>query len=160
FVVIVFNIVAVHGYDGLVLATLMAGIMLAAAGFARLGDWIKYIPQPVITGFTSGIALIIFTSQVGDLLGLKMEHVPGDFIGKWQTFWIARHTADIRTMMISGGSLFLIIILRRFAPKWPAFLISITAAALAVWGLKLPLATIGSVFGGIPHMLPAPHFPM
>src|SRR5688572_14810222 len=83
FVVVVFNVIAQHGYDGLLLATALAGLMLIVAGFARLGTWVKYIPQPVITGFTAGIALVIFSSQIRDLLGLTMTNVPADFIEKW-----------------------------------------------------------------------------
>ena len=159
FVVIVFNIIAVQGYDGLVLATLMAGVIMVAAGFARLGDWIKYIPQPVITGFTSGIAVIIFSSQIGDLFGLHTGKAPGDVIGKWSLYWHVRHTFTPAAIFVSGSALAIIIALRRYAPKMPALLIAIVAVSLAAWALKLPVATIGSVFGGIPHTLPAPHWP-
>src|SRR5262252_9507427 len=92
FVVVVFGVIAKHGYDGLVVATAMAGVLLVIAGWARLGTWIKYIPEPVITGFTSGIAVIIFSSQVKDLLGLHMDQVPADFIEKWDAFWRHRDT--------------------------------------------------------------------
>lgn len=159
FVVIVYSIIQAHGYDGLILATLMAGGLLVLAGLARLGDWIKYIPQPVITGFTSGIAVIIFTSQIGDLFGLTLKDVPGDFLGKWQAFWAARDTFNPAAGAVAAGSLAIIIALRRFAPKLPSFLVAIFAASVAVFVLKLPVATIGSVFGGIPHSLPAPHWP-
>ena len=158
FVVIVFNIIQTHGYDGLVLATLMAGAIMVVAGLARLGSWIRYIPQPVITGFTSGIALIIFSSQIGDVFGLTAKS-PGNFIGEWTTYWQARDTFTPDAALISGGSLAIIILLRRFAPKLPGLLIAVGTAAIAAWALKLPVATIGSVFGGIPHTLPAPHWP-
>ncbi|HTK84121.1 MAG TPA: SulP family inorganic anion transporter, partial [Patescibacteria group bacterium] len=160
FVVIVFGIIDKQGYDGLVLATLMAGAMMVAGGFARLGDWIKYIPQPVITGFTSGIALIIFSSQIGDLFGLTTGKVPGDVVGKWITYWHGHGTFKPSAVAVSAGSLAIIILLRRYAPKWPALLIAIVIASLAAWALKLPIATIGSVFGGIPNTLPAPHWPV
>jgi SulP family sulfate permease len=159
FVVIVYNIVQTHGYDGLVLATLMAGGIMTLAGFARLGSWIKYIPQPVVTGFTSGIALIIFSSQIGDLFGLHLGKVPGNFIGEWTAFWHARATFTPAAVLVSGGSLAIIIGLRRFAPKLPAFLIAVGTASAAAAVLNLPVTTIGSVFGGIPDTLPAPHWP-
>src|SRR5262245_2635157 len=86
FVVVVFNVIQQHGYDGLVIATLMAGLMLVAAGCARLGSWIKYIPLPVITGFTSGIAVIIVVSQLGEILGLDPHGIPGDVYGKLRAY--------------------------------------------------------------------------
>ena len=159
FVVVVFNVIAQYGYDGLVLATLMAGVMLLIAGFARLGSWIKYIPQPVITGFTAGIAVIIFSSQIRDIFGLSMDKVPGDFIEKWQAFWGARDTMNIAALGVSLGALAIIIILRRYAPSIPAFLVAVVAASLAVMGFHLDIATIGSAFGGIPDAIPAPKIP-
>ena len=158
FVVIVFGIIQIHGYDGLVLATLMAGVIMMAAGFARLGTWIKYIPQPVITGFTAGIALIIFSSQIGDLFGLTVK-TPGNFIGEWQAYWDARATFTPAALYVAGGSLATIVALRVWFPKLPGFLIAVVAASLAAWALKLPVATIGTAFGGIPDTLPAPHWP-
>ncbi|MGQ7792869.1 SulP family inorganic anion transporter [Faunimonas sp. B44] len=159
FVVVVFNVIQTHGYDGLVLATLMAGIMLLVAGFARLGTWIKYIPEPVVTGFTAGIAVIIFTSQIKDLFGLDMAQVPAEFLEKWPAFWEARGTVSPAALVVSFGALALILALRRYAPKWPAFLLAVTLSSVAVWLFALPLDTIGSVFGGIPSTLPAPQFP-
>jgi SulP family sulfate permease len=159
FVVIVFNIIAAHGYDGLVLATLMAGVMLLAAGAARLGDWIKYIPQPVVTGFTAGIALIIFSSQIRDLFGLSLDSVPGDFLGKWAAFWDARDTVNPYAVITALMTLSLIIVMRRFVPRLPAFLVAIVTASVMTWGMGIDVATIGSVFGGIPSTLPAPHLP-
>jgi SulP family sulfate permease len=159
FVVVVFNVIAAHGYDGLVLATLMAGVMLLVAGFARLGTWIKYIPQPVITGFTAGIAVIIFSSQVRDLFGLQIEKVPGDFIEKWQIFWGARDSYNPSATFLSLGCLILIIGLRKYAPSVPAFLMAVLCGSLVVLGLHLPVATIGSAFGELPHSLPMPHIP-
>ncbi|MBU6476017.1 MAG: sodium-independent anion transporter, partial [Alphaproteobacteria bacterium] len=159
FVVIVYGIIAAHGYDGLVIATLMAGVILVAAGFARLGDWIKYIPQPVITGFTSGIALIIFSSQIGDLFGLSPGKLPGSFIGEWGAFWRARASFTPAACAVSAGSLAAIVLARRFAPKVPALLVAVVGAAMAAGLLKLKIATIGTVFGGVPQTLPAPHWP-
>lgn len=159
FVVVVFNVIAVHGYDGLVIATLMAGLMLILAGWARLGTWIKYIPEPVITGFTAGIAVIIFTSQIKDLLGLPVAEVPADFIDKIRVF--AAHLDQISpaNVAISGGALAAILALRRYAPKAPAFLIAVIAASLVVALFQLDTDTIGSRFGGIPASLPMPALP-
>ncbi|MEQ1888123.1 MAG: sulfate permease [Alphaproteobacteria bacterium] len=159
FVVVVFNVIQVHGYDGLVLATLMAGFMLLIAGVARFGDWIKYIPDPVVTGFTSGIAVIIFSSQIGDVFGLSMASVPADFIEKWTAFWQARGSFSPWAAGVAFGALGVIIALRRFAPRQPGFLIAVVAASLLVYLLNIPVDTIGSRFGGIPSSLPMPHWP-
>lgn len=159
FVVVVFNVIHAHGYDGLVLATLMAGVMLLIAGIARFGDWIKYIPDPVVTGFTSGIAVIIFSSQIGDLFGLSLTSVPADFIAKWTAFWQARGSFSPWAAGVAFGALGVIIVLRRAAPKQPGFLIAVIGASLLVYLLNIPVDTIGSRFGGIPSSLPMPNFP-
>ncbi|NJM34934.1 MAG: STAS domain-containing protein, partial [Rhodomicrobium sp.] len=159
FVVVVFNVIAQHGYDGLLLATLMAGAMLIIAGLARFGTWIKYIPEPVVTGFTAGIAVIIFSSQIKDLLGLSIASVPAEFIAKWQAFWAARATIDPATLALAAGALALILVLRRWAPKWPAFLMAVVSASVIAALAGLPVDTIGSRFGGIPSGLPAPSLP-
>ena len=159
FVVVIFNIIAQHGYDGLIIATLMAGVILIVAGLAKLGTYIRYIPAPVITGFTAGIAVIIFSSQIKDLFGLHIEKVPGDFFEKWHAFWLARDTFSIECVFISLSALAALILFRRYAPKLPGFLITVIAASLVVWMLTLDVPTIGSMFGGIPHSIPAPHWP-
>jgi len=159
FVVVVFNVIHAHGYDGLVLATLMAGAMLLVAGVARFGDWIKYIPDPVVTGFTSGIAVIIFSSQIGDLFGLSLTSVPADILPKLTAFWNASHTVNPLAVGVAFGALGVIIVLRRLAPKQPGFLIAVIGASVLVYLLNLPVDTIGSRFGGIPNSLPTPHFP-
>jgi SulP family sulfate permease len=159
FVVVVFGVIAKHGYDGLVLATAMAGVMLIIVGWARIGTWIKYIPEPVVTGFTSGIAIIIFSSQVKDLLGLNIEQVPAEFLDKWELFWTHRNTASMSAIAISGGALAIIVLLRQFAPRAPGFLIAVAAGSLIVWALQLPVPTIGSRFGQIPSSLPMPQMP-
>ena len=158
-VVIVFNVIAVYGFDGLILTTLMAGAMLIIAGFSRLGTWIRYIPQPVVTGFTTGIAIIIFCSQIRDVFGLHIATVPSDFFEKWHVFWTARDTFNASAIFLSGVCLMTIIALHRYAPSLPAFLIVIIGASLAALGLHLPIATIGSAFGDLPRGLPMPHLP-
>jgi len=144
FVVVVFDVIAKHGYDGLVMATLMAGLMLIVAGFCRLGTWIKYIPQPVITGFTAGIAVIIFSSQIRDIFGLDLKTVPGPFFEKWATFWDVRNTINWYALMLACGGVTLIITLRKYAPAIPAFLVAVMGASLLVWGFEVPVSTIGS----------------
>ena len=159
FVVVVFNVIQSYGYDGLVLATLMAGIMLIVAGLARFGTWIKYMPEPVVTGFTAGIAVIIFSSQLKDLLGLSMADVPAEFLGNLHGLWSARNTMDLVTIVIAFGALALILTLRRYAPKVPGFLIAVLSASVIVALFGLHIETIGSRFGGIASALPAPHWP-
>lgn len=159
FVVVVYGVIAKHGFDGLLVATLMAGIMLIIAGLARLGTWIKYIPQPVVTGFTAGIAVIIASSQIGDLLGLKIDKVPADFLEKWQAYAAHLSTISAPAVMISAGALAIILLLRRFAPRAPGFLFAVFGAALAVWAFDIDVTTIGSRFGEIPNTLPLPRLP-
>jgi sulfate permease, SulP family len=160
FVVVVFNIIAQHGYDGLVLATLLAGVILVIAGYAKLGDLIRFIPYPVVTGFTAGIAVIIASSQVKDFLGLPIAAVPADFLPKWQSYLNAIGGIDAATVAIGGGALATIIVLRKVAPRVPGFLVAVVIAAATVALLNLPVETIGSRF---PHMapgLPMPSLPV
>jgi len=159
FVVVVFNVIQTHGYDGLVVATFMAGIMLIIAGLARLGTWIKFIPEPVVTGFTSGIAVIIFSSQVVDLLGIDIAEVPAEFIPKWEAIWQARGSLDIATAALGLGILALLVVQRRFMPRLPGFLFAVVGASVAVALLNLPVDTIGSRFGEISRTLPMPALP-
>ena len=159
FVVVVFNIIATHGYDGLLLATLLAGFILTGAGLMKLGRMIRFIPHPVITGFTAGIAVIIASSQVKDFFGLSMENVPADFLPKWQAYLRAVSTINMPTLAVGAGALALVVALRRFAPRLPGFLAAIVASSLAASVLGLPVETIGSRFPDIPSGLPAPALP-
>nr|WP_243855630.1 SulP family inorganic anion transporter [Sphingobium vermicomposti] len=159
FVVVIFNVIAKHGYDGLLIATLLAGVILILAGALRLGQMIKYIPHPVVTGFTAGIAVIIASSQVKDFLGLAVDKVPADFIPKWQVYFGAMSTVSVATVAVGAGSLAIIIALRRLAPRLPGFLIAVVVSAVAVAVLKLPVDTIGSRFPDIPAGLPMPSLP-
>lgn len=160
FVVVIFNVIALHGYDGLVLATLLAGIILVIAGAAKLGELVKFIPHPVVTGFTAGIAVIIASSQVKDFLGLPIANVPVDFLPKWQAYFSAIDAISMTTLLVGVGSLLLIIVLRRLAPRLPGFLVAIIIASAAVAILKLPVETVGSRFPDIPQGLPMPAFPV
>jgi SulP family sulfate permease len=159
FVVVIFNVIAKYGYDGLLIATLLAGLILIAAGIFRLGQLIKYIPHPVVTGFTAGIAVIIASSQVKDFLGLSLDKVPADFLPKWEAYFSVMSTTSWATVAIGAGALGVIIVLRKFAPKLPGFLIAVVVSSLAVSLLHLPVDTIGSRFPNIPAGLPMPALP-
>jgi SulP family sulfate permease len=159
FVVVVFGVIAAHGYDGLVLATLMAGFILVVAGYLRLGRLIRYIPHPVVTGFTAGIAVIIASSQIKDFLGLSMADVPADFIPKWTAYARAAPGIHPATAAIGIGSLVLILLLRRYAPRLPAYLVVIVLLSATVALFKLPVETIGARFPDMPQGLPMPALP-
>ena len=159
FVVVIFNVIASHGYDGLLVATLLAGLILILAGVLRLGQMIKYIPHPVVIGFTAGIAVIIASSQVKDILGLAIDKVPADFLPKWQAYWAALPSASLAAIGVGVGALAIIIGLRKLAPRLPGFLIAVVVSAFVVALLKLPVDTVGSRFPDMPAGLPMPSFP-
>ena len=149
-----------HGVDGVILATLMAGIFLIAAGLLRLGTYIKFIPYPVTVGFTAGIAVIILASQLKDLFGITLAgKEPGELIPKLTALAGASQTANPSAIAIAAISIAIIVLLRRFRPAWPGLLIAVAVAALATWALSLPVETIGTRFGGIPRDLPSPAWP-
>lgn len=159
FIVVVLDVLSRHGYDGLILATVMAGAMLIIAGVAGAGTWIKYLPEPVMTGFTAGIAVIIVSNQVRDLLGLDLAAVPADVVGQWGVFWAHRHAVHGVSVAVAGGAFATIIVLRRLAPAWPGFLIAVVGASTVVWIWRLPVDTIGSRFGAIPNVFSVPSWP-
>jgi len=159
FVIIVSGIVGTHGYHGLVLCTVMAGIFLILFGLFRMGALIRFIPFPVITGFTTGIAVIIVSIQIPDLLGLSLPHVPSTFISRWQAYIEAAHTLSPTTAGVSALTIAMILLVRRHFPKLPAMLIGMAAATIVVLVCKLDVATIGSRFGELPRMLPQPQLP-
>jgi SulP family sulfate permease len=160
FIVLVALTAERHGIDGVILATAMAGAFLVAAGFLQLGTYIKFIPYPVTVGFTSGIAVIIFASQLRDLLGITLSgKEPGEFIPKLQALAGGLHTANGSAIAIAAISIAIIVVLRRLRPHWPGILIAVAVAALATWLLSLPVETIGTRFGGIPRQLPFPAWP-
>ena len=160
FVVVVFNVIAQHGYDGLVLATLLAGVILIVAGYARLGELIRFIPYTVVTGFTAGIAVIIASSQVRDFLGLRIVAVPADFLPKWAAYLGAIRTVDAATVAVGAGALAVILILRRVAPRIPGFLVAVVAASLIVTATGLDVDTIGSRFPNMPAGIALPALPI
>ncbi len=159
FVVIVAGIVAKYGVDGLIVATLLAGFVLVAAGLLKLGVIIKYIPFPVITGFTSGIALIIFSQQVKDLLGLSIETVPTEFFGKWASYVAHAGSLDLITTALGIGTLAVLVFWPRVSTKIPAPFVALVAGTVVVALFDLPVETIGSRFGVIDARLPSPHWP-
>ena len=159
FVVIVYGIVTKFGYDGLVVITMMAGGILIILGMARMGALLKFIPYPVITGFTSGIAVIIFSSQVKDFLGLKMGSVPPDFMDKWVAYAGKLQTLSIPTTLVAVGSLVILLVWPRVSRLVPGPFVAMVAATIVVQLFHLPVETIGSRFGAVPSMLPAPHIP-
>ncbi len=159
FIVLIASIVQRQGYDGLVLATLMAGIMMIAAGFLRLGTYIKYIPFPVTVGFTAGIAVIILASQLKELLGLDMPSEPAALLPKLGAIGASLGTASPATVALGALAIATIIGLRRWKPRWPAMLIAVALTAIVAAALPLDVATIGSKFGEVPRTLPVPSLP-
>jgi SulP family sulfate permease len=159
FIVLVAATVQLHGMDGLILATFISGLVLAAAGWLRLGTFIKFIPFPVTVGFTAGIAVIIFASQIKELLGLTLAHEPGRLLEKIPALWQAGPTLTPAAVAISLGTVAVIVALRQLRPHWPGMLIALGLAALATASLALPVETIQSRFGGVPSALPLPQLP-
>ncbi len=159
FIVVVYSVIADHGYDGLVIATFMAGLILLVAGYFRAGRLIAHVPEAVITGFTLGIAVIIATSQLKDFLGLTIDKVPADFIEKIPVLWEARDTLNLSAMMLALVSMGLIIGFRKLAPRFPGliFAVGITSAFAAF--AMLDVDTIASRFGPLPNQLPVPVLP-
>ena len=159
FVVILYSIVQDYGVDGLAMATIIAGVMLLGMGLLRLGSVIKFIPHPLIVGFTSGIALIIFSSQVKDFLGLTMPAPPADFIDKWVSYYHYFNTLNPWALGLGSGSLVLLVLWPRVTVRVPGSLIVLILATVLVQIFDLPVATIGSRFGDISSTLPVPSLP-
>ncbi len=159
FIVIVFGIVQQFGVNGLIVATFMAGIMLMIMGFAKLGSVIKFIPHPLIVGFTTGIAVIIFSSQIKDLLGLQMESVPAEFVEKWIAYGQNIKSVNWYALIIGLVSILLVLFSSKVTRIIPGSLVAIVLATLAVQIFNLPVETIGSRFGEIPSSLPLPVIP-
>jgi len=158
FVVIVASVAAEHGAGGLMTATFLAGIILVAAGLLQFGTYIKYVPGPVIVGFTSGLGLIIGVSQLKDFLGLTGE-MPAETVPKLAALWSMRDTLGPWPLVIGLVTLLLIVSIKRWRPQWPGLLIAVAAGSGLVWLAGLPVETIGTRFGGIPASLPAPALP-
>jgi sulfate permease, SulP family len=160
FIVLVSTTVAKFGLDGLVLTVFLSGLMLTLIGMLRLGALIRYIPHAVTVGFTCGIAVTIFASQLTELAGLTLPAPePGPIFEKLAMLGRSLPTLTPAAFGVGVGSTALIFVLRRLAPNWPGMLIAVVLASLASWLLDLPLQTIGSRFGELPHGLPAPRMP-
>lgn len=159
FIVIVYAVVQEFGVDGLIIATFMAGIILIAMGLARLGNLLKFIPHPLIVGFTSGIAIIIFSSQIKDFFGLSIETVPADFIEKWKMYALNFRNINWAAVGIAIGTILLAFNFHRISKKVPGSIVAILLSTLAVYFFNIPVSTIETAFGEIPSQLSMPQFP-
>ena len=160
FMVIVYGILQQHGIDGLMVATLMAGIILVVMGVARMGGVIKFIPYPVVLGFTAGIAIIIFSSEVRDLLGLDTGALPADFLGKWRAFLTHAHTANPYAAIIAAITVATLVWWPRVSRRIPGPFVALILTTVLAEALGWPVETIGTRFGGIPGDLPYPSWPV
>ena len=159
FVVVVFGIVARYGVDGLYMCTLLAGAILVVLGITGLGTTVKYIPRPVVVGFTNGIAVIIASTQIKDFFGLKVDKVPGEFLGRMETLARNFHTLSIQETGLACLALLIIIVFAKYFKHVPGYIVALFVGTTLVWILKLPVETIGTRFGGIPSGLPTLHVP-
>ncbi|MDB5570340.1 MAG: sulfate transporter [Hyphomicrobiales bacterium] len=159
FIVLVAATIEKHGYQGFLAATIMAGLVLLAIGYMRLGTYIKYIPHSVTVGFTAGIGVIIFSGEIKDFLGLTLAQEPGPLLQKIPALWGALGTINWPAAVVGMASLAVILVLRRIAPRFPGMLAAVALGAALTFALGLPIETIGSKFGGIPRSLPAPGLP-
>lgn len=159
FIVVVYGVIAEHGHDGLVLATLMAGVILMIAGRFKAGSLVRHIPEAVINGFTIGIAIIIATSQLRDLFGLSARGLPADFLPKIAALWEARGTFNGHAFALGAATVVAIVGLRRLAPRFPGLIVAMALTSAAAAVLSLPVDTLGSRFGALPNTLPLPQLP-
>ncbi len=151
FVIIIYGIIQKFGMSGLTLATIMAGILMIIFGLMKFGSVIKFIPYPITTGFTSGIAIVLFSTQIKDFFGLKMEEVPSEFIEKWHAYIQAFDSTQVYTLGIGLLTLLIIVLWPKINKKIPGSLVALIVATLLVSLLDLPVETIGSRFGNIPN---------
>jgi SulP family sulfate permease len=159
FIVIVYGIVQKFGYDGLAVATMLAGVILIAMGLARLGTLLKFIPYPLTVGFTSGIAIIIFSSEVNDFFGMRIDHLPANFISKWGAYAGHLNVIDPASLAVGAASLFIILLWPRVTHRVPGSLVAIFVVTAFVQYFGIHVETIGSRFGSVPASLPMPHMP-
>ena len=159
FVVIVAGVIAAHGISGLILATIIAGLILIVAGYSGVGRLMRYVPMPVVTGFTAGIAVIIASSQIGDFVGLSAGRAPAEFIDQWGAYAGAIGTINWMALAVGAGTLAVIIGLKGIAPKAPGYLIAIVAATAGAALLDLPVETVGDRFQSMATGLPLPRLP-
>lgn len=159
FVVIIAGVVQQNGLDGLLVATLMAGGILIVMGLVGLGTMIKFVPRPLVTGFTSGIAVVILTSQVKDFFGLRMGDVPVDFVEKWRAFGANAAAFTPDALIVGGGALALILLWPKLGTRIPAPIVALVAATVLATVMDLPVETIGSRFGAVSSAAPRPSLP-
>jgi SulP family sulfate permease len=159
FIVVVHAIIADHGYDGLVLATFMAGFILLIAGYFRAGNLIAHVPEAVVNGFTIGIAIVIAFSQLPDFLGLTLRDAPAEFLDRLSAIWSARDTFAPSALGVALVAVALIVGLRRLAPRFPGLIVAVGVASGLVVFFALPVDTLGSRFGALPSSLPLPELP-
>src|SRR6202142_1649925 len=156
FVVVVAGIVALHGVDGLFMCTVMAGVILVIMGLTGMGSAVKFIPRPIVIGFTNGIAILIASTQVKDFFGLNLEKVPGVFWQRMEALGQSFHTISIEATLLAAGTIAIIVVCRGISPRIPGPIVALVLGTAIVEVFKLPVETIASRFGGIPSGLP--HF--
>jgi SulP family sulfate permease len=159
YVVVVFGIVSQYGLDGLVICTMMAGMMLLILGLTGLGSMVKFIPRPVTIGFTNGIAVLIASTQIKDFFGLKIDKMPGDFVGRMQAIFGHFQTFSTPSLVLAAVSVVVILLFRRFIKRVPGSIVALVAATIVVVIWRVPVESIGTRFGGIPSGLPTFTFP-
>jgi sulfate permease, SulP family len=159
FVVVIAGIVAAHGVDGLFMCTVMAGLVLVVMGLTGMGSAVKYIPRPIVIGFTNGIAILIASTQIKDFFGLKLEKVPGVFWLRMEALAQNFHTFSLEATLLAAATVAIIIVCRGISPRIPGAIVAMTLGTLVVALFKLPVETIGSRFGGIPRGLPHMQIP-
>ena len=160
FVVVIAGIVAVHGVEGLFMCTVMAGVILVIMGLTGMGTAVKYIPRPIVIGFTNGIAILIASTQVKDFFGLNLEKVPGVFWARIEALAQNFHTFSVEATVLAAGTIVVIIACRALSSRIPGAIVALVLGTMAVWIFKLPVATIGSRFHGIPSGMPQLHIPV
>ncbi len=160
FVVIIAGIVATHGVDGLFMCTLMAGVLLVALGLTGMGSAVRFIPRPVVVGFTNGIAVLIASTQIRDLLGLRLDRVPGDFLPRLQALATHLQTWSPAAAALAAATLVIILSMTGVSPRVPGSIVALLLGTAVVAAFGWPVETIGTRFGGIPSGLPAIHLPV
>lgn len=155
FVVIITGIVAQHGLNGLLVCTVMAGVILVVLGLTGLGTAVQFIPRPVVVGFTNGIAVLIASTQIKDFFGLRIENVPGDFVGRTRTIATHFNTTDLTATILAVGALAVVILCVRYFKRVPGSIAALLLGTVVAVAFGLPVETIGTRFGGIPSGLPA-----
>ena len=159
FVVVIAGIVAAHGVDGLFMCTVMAGLILVIMGLTGMGAAVKYIPRPIVIGFTNGIAILIASTQIKDFFGLTLDKVPGVFWARMEALAHSFHSLSLEATALAVGTIVIIVACRALSNRIPGAIVALVLGTLAVWIFKLPVATIGTRFNGIPSGLPHLHIP-